>query len=86
MEVTGAKLAHSMKLQAQNLGAEIITEEITKFELKQPVKKITTLKNTYEAKAVILAMGATPKKLSLIHIWRYTPGMRWTTGPNGNAG
>ena len=65
MEVTGAKLAHSMKLQAQNLGAEIITEEITKFELKQPVKRITTLKNTYEAKAVILAMGATPKKLGM---------------------
>lgn len=64
-EVTGAALAHSMKLQAQNLGAEIITEEITKFELREPVKKITTTKNTYQAKAVILAMGASPRKLGV---------------------
>ncbi len=64
-EVTGAQLAHNMKLQAQNLGAEIVTEEITRFELTEAVKKITTIKNQYEAKAVILAMGATPKKLGL---------------------
>ena len=62
-EVTGAALAHSMKLQAQTLGAEIVTEEITKFELLEQPKKVTTTKNTYEAGAVILAMGATPKRL-----------------------
>lgn len=65
-EVTGAALAHSMKLQAQNLGAQIVTEEITKFELKKELKQITTTKNAYEARAVILAMGATPKKLGVI--------------------
>ena len=64
-EVTGAALAHSMKLQAQNLGAEIVTEEITKFELREPVKKITTTKTAYQAKAVILAMGASPKQLGV---------------------
>ncbi len=64
-EVTGAALAHSMKLQAQNLGAEIVTEEIVAFELTGQVKKITTAKNAYEAKSVILAMGASPKKLGV---------------------
>lgn len=64
-EVTGAALAHSMKLQAQTLGAEIVTEEITKFALEEEVKTITTTKNVYEARAVILAMGAVPKKLGV---------------------
>ncbi|MEG2189417.1 MAG: FAD-dependent oxidoreductase, partial [Christensenella sp.] len=64
-EVTGAALAHSMKLQAQNLGAELVTEEIIKYELQQPIKKLTTKKNVYEARAVILAMGAEPKKLGI---------------------
>ena len=64
-EVTGAALAHSMKLQAQNLGAEIVTEEIVAFELTGQVKKITTAKNAYEANSVILAMGASPKQLGV---------------------
>ncbi|MEA5004266.1 MAG: thioredoxin-disulfide reductase [Christensenella sp.] len=64
-EVTGAALANSMKLQAQRSGADMVTEEIRSFELLGDVKKIETSKNTYEGKAVILAMGAEPKKLCI---------------------
>lgn len=64
-EVTGAALANSMKLQAQKSGADMVTEEIKAFELMGEVKKVVTNKNTYEAKAVILAMGAEPKRLNI---------------------
>lgn len=61
----GAQLAHFMKLQASAAGAEIITEDVKSFELNGDVKKVITTKNSYEAKTVILAMGATPKRLDI---------------------
>ncbi|WP_278287586.1 thioredoxin-disulfide reductase [Christensenella timonensis] len=64
-EVTGAALANSMKLQAQKSGADMVTEEIKSFELTGETKKVATSKNTYEAKSVILAMGAEPKRLCI---------------------
>ncbi|MEF9863892.1 MAG: FAD-dependent oxidoreductase, partial [Christensenellaceae bacterium] len=64
-EVTGAQLAHSMKVQAQKAGAEILTQEIIAFQLDGDVKSITTTKQTFEAKTVILAMGAVSRKLGV---------------------
>ncbi|MEG0835108.1 MAG: thioredoxin-disulfide reductase [Christensenellaceae bacterium] len=64
-EVTGAQLAHSMKVQAQKAGAEILTQEIIAFQLDGDVKSITTTKQTFEAKTVILAMGAVSRKLGI---------------------
>lgn len=64
-DTPGATLANSMKLQAERLGAEIIGEGIVRMELDGTVKKLETSKNTYEAKAVILAMGAIPRRIGI---------------------
>lgn len=63
--VPGAQLAHDMKQQAQREGAEIVTEDVTSLELTGRVKKVITSKNTYEGKAVILAMGAVPRLMNI---------------------
>jgi thioredoxin reductase (NADPH) len=64
-DTPGAAIANSMKLQAQRLGAVIVAEDIKSFDIAGKIKKITTSKNEYEAKAIILAMGAIPRQLGI---------------------
>ncbi|HEY8390249.1 MAG TPA: FAD-dependent oxidoreductase, partial [Clostridia bacterium] len=46
-------------------GASVNFEEVIKIDLKNDIKTITTDSNTYQAKAVILAMGTNNRKLGL---------------------
>ena len=61
--ISGFELADKMREQAETLGAEIIYDEAVSFSLKSKIKKITTAAGGYSARAVILALGAGPKKL-----------------------
>lgn len=63
--VTGVDLATKMMEQATRHGAEIVVAEITGYELEGEVKKIKTADNIYEARAVVLAMGAKYKMLGI---------------------
>lgn len=63
--IGGFELAFSMKQQAERFAAEPIDEEVTAVDLDVSPKRITTLSNTYEAKSVIVASGARPRKLGL---------------------
>ena len=54
-----------MKEQAERHGAVIKTETVTGFDLEGDIKKITTSEATYEAKTVILAMGANYRELGM---------------------
>lgn len=58
-------LAMNMEEQAKGAGANILYEEITELRLSQKIKRITTSKQEYEAKTVILCMGAEPRKLGV---------------------
>ncbi len=64
-EIPGALLADNMKVQAQNVGGEIVSEDVKELLLEGEVKKVVTHKNTYEGRTIVLAMGATPKKLGI---------------------
>ena len=48
--------------QAKKFGCEIKSEEATKLTMENEKWKINTLKNEYDAKAVIVATGSTPKR------------------------
>ncbi len=48
--------------QAKRFGAEIKSEEVTKIIPNEKKYKIKTHNNEYEAKAIIVATGATPKR------------------------
>ena len=63
--INGMDLSMQMREHAEKLGAEFITAEVTALELAGDVKKVVTDDETYEAKTVILAMGANHRKLGV---------------------
>jgi thioredoxin reductase (NADPH) len=54
-----------MEAQVRKHGLEIVNEDVESLDITGDVKKVKTSNKTYEAKAIILAMGATPKKLGV---------------------
>ena len=63
--IDGYSLAEKMKKQAERFGAKSQYAEVTGVDLNADPKIIETAKDTYYAKTVVLAMGASPKKLDL---------------------
>jgi len=64
--VMGPDLMFNMRAQAEKFGAEIITDDVASVELAGPVKTATDSEGTtYQAKAVILAMGSGYRRLGL---------------------
>lgn len=63
--ISGPDLVMKMEEHAKKFGAEIIHETVERVELDGPVKRVHTAQNTYEAKVLVLAMGATPRKLGV---------------------
>lgn len=63
--ISGPDLAMKMESHARKFGLEILYDEVIELELEGKIKKVRTDKGEYEAKALILCMGAQPKKLGL---------------------
>ncbi len=62
--ILGPKLMANMKEHAQELGCRFIAEEVVKADLsQQPFTLWTNKEKQIQAQSVILACGATPKKL-----------------------
>jgi len=63
--VGGVDLALSMLDQAQRFGAEVMYDEIRTLELVGPVKLLEGHSDTYQAKCVVVATGASPRELGV---------------------
>ncbi len=63
--VEGVELGIRFKEHAERHGAVIESAEVTGYSLDGEIKKVFTSDKTYEAKTVILAMGAAYKTLGL---------------------
>jgi thioredoxin reductase (NADPH) len=63
--ILGPELMKAFRAQAERFGTEFITSDVTKAELKPARKTIWDEENAYEAKAVIIATGATANLLGL---------------------
>ena len=63
--ISGFKLVERMKTQAENFDLPIKLEEVMGLEFTQDKKIVITNKGRLEAKALIIATGATPKKLGI---------------------
>jgi thioredoxin reductase (NADPH) len=72
-EESGAQFASRLSDQLQRSGIEVRHECVTSVRLEGPVKEIVTDKTTWQAKAVILATGSTPRRLDI-------PGAKELTG------
>lgn len=63
---TGPELVDLMQRQAEHFGARILIDEVTKVEFSQGSPfKIETYGDQFEADAVIVAVGASPKRLGV---------------------
>jgi thioredoxin reductase (NADPH) len=65
-KIAGYELAAALEEQARALGAQLVFEEITGFELDGGVKRTITKKGAYDSSAVILAMGAERRHLGVL--------------------
>ncbi len=63
--VMGPDLMADMREQAKNSGASIVDEEAVNVDLRRRPFKVLTASEEYEADAVIIATGASPRKLGL---------------------
>lgn len=63
--VSAIDLAMDMEAHAKKFGAEIRREEILSMDITGEVKKVKTKKGEYEAKAIILSMGASASELGV---------------------
>ena len=63
--IDGLSLSEKMQRGAERFGAEMVTDEVRRVHLMQPVKVIEAAKQTYQAPTVILATGAPPRKLGV---------------------
>jgi thioredoxin reductase (NADPH) len=63
--IMGPELIENMRKQAQKFGAELKAGAVTAVDLSQRPFKITAGKETYEAKALIVAAGASARLLGL---------------------
>jgi thioredoxin reductase (NADPH) len=62
--ITGPELMDEMREQAQRFGADLRMEDVESVSLEGPIKSVVTADGqTYQARAVILAMGAAARYL-----------------------
>jgi thioredoxin reductase (NADPH) len=65
--ISGFELTQKMYKQAEKAGVQIkFPETVTKLELKEKIKKVTTDSGEYKARLVILAMGAHHRELGVV--------------------
>lgn len=64
-DVIGPELAIKMQTHAKEYGIEPIVEEVIEIDINDKIKKVKTNKNTYEAKTLLLGMGATWRELGV---------------------
>ncbi|MBV9514140.1 MAG: thioredoxin-disulfide reductase [Mycobacteriaceae bacterium] len=63
--IQGPELMDEMREQALRFGADLRMEDVDAVSLAGPVKTVTVGDETHRARAVILAMGAAPRYLSV---------------------
>jgi thioredoxin reductase (NADPH) len=63
--ITGQELAQLMQKQAERFGTRVEMDEVTGVDFSVHPFKVRTYAQEYEAKAVIIATGASPRKLGV---------------------
>jgi len=63
--IMGPALMDEMRAQAERFGAELIADDIVSMDLTGEIKTVSTVTDTYSARAVILATGSAYRKLGL---------------------
>jgi len=71
--IKGPELVNRIEEQAKKFDVEFFIDEVLSFDIRNDIKKIKTNSSILESKGIIIATGASPKKLEI-------PGEREFTG------
>lgn len=71
-ETTGSNYAEQLKKQAEAFGVEIISGEVTNMYFSKEIKEIKTSTDSYKGYSVLIATGASPRKLGFPGEEEYT--------------
>ncbi|MFC4123934.1 thioredoxin-disulfide reductase [Nocardia rhizosphaerae] len=63
--IMGPDLMEQMREQAKRFGADLRTEDVDAIDLSGPIKKVTVGDETFEAYAIVLAMGSAARYLNV---------------------
>lgn len=63
--ISGPELMNLMRAQSEHCGTKILTETVDSVDLSQRPFKVTAAGQVYETKAIIIATGATAKRMNL---------------------
>lgn len=63
--ISGPELAGKFEAHARHFGTEIINAEVVEVDFGGDVKTVRTVADYYEAKAIIIATGAKPRRLEV---------------------
>jgi thioredoxin reductase (NADPH) len=64
-DIAGAELAELMKQQAERFGARLLMDIVTDVDLSTRPFKVTTYGDQFETESLIVASGASPRKLGV---------------------
>ena len=62
-KVSGVELTDTMRKQAEDFGSEFLLAEVLELELNSDIKTIKTTKGEFKTFGVLLATGASPRKI-----------------------
>jgi thioredoxin reductase (NADPH) len=63
--LTGPELSAAMREQAERFGSRMVEESVESVDLSHRPFKLTTAEKTYEVQSLIIATGASPRKLGV---------------------
>lgn len=63
LKTSGKALTETMRIQAENFGAEFMFAEVTEMDMSQDVKKVQTSRGELSCFGILLATGAHPRKI-----------------------
>ena len=71
-EISGSEFGAQLKKQAESFGVEFTTAEVKDMDLSQDIKVLKTTSGEYKALSVVIATGASPRKLNFPGEEEYT--------------
>ncbi|AVQ28303.1 thioredoxin reductase [Fusobacterium ulcerans] len=71
-EISGSEFGAQLKKQAESFGVEFISDEVKDMNFSQDIKTVKTSSGEYKALSVVLATGASPRKLNFPGEEEYT--------------
>jgi len=63
--ISGKELSRIMENHLKSTGIDIISEEVTRTVLNEEIKTVYTHNHTFQARAVIIGIGTTPRNLGV---------------------